>query len=1247
MLFVRTLSATSQNLASFSVDIVWNGVEDFVFENDTVRRVSFENASFNNVFVDKNPVYRHNIPLFTDNVDAEFSVKVKDASTLSEDELALLDDTDFGNVPSFRYYVQTSRDNNSLCFELIPFFKDEDGDIKRVLSCDVDYSISYLDRETRNSLYAENSVLAAGTWYKMSLTSTGMYKISYSDMESMGIPVESINPKNIRLFHNGGGVLPVINREKRNDDLVEIPIYVHGENDGVFNQNDYLIFYARGPVVWRNVNGVFEKISNPYSDHSYVFMTTNLGEGKRIEKSEILDGEYDEVVDSFVDYQIVEKDEFNLNNMGATWYFDKFDVTLTRTYSFNFPNLIKEKKCKLYAEVASRNFSNAAFTFKSAGKTIAQLSFSKNASDDVYANVSTTGNVGFTSSKDEINVDLTYSRSTSSSAGWLDYISINAWRKLSYVGNMMSFRNPDCSDNAKVYRYEIGNVNKQMQVWDVSDPTGPKKVDLQYSSNKAYFLAKGFAQNEFIAFDGSGYKSVTYAGTVKNQNLHSKYDFDYLIITHPDFYSQSQRLKAIHSQIDDLEIEIVTPQQIYNEFSCGAQDITAIRDYIRMIYKKSGKRLRYVLLFGDASYDFRNKSGQVCFIPSYESEISCSNNCLVTDDYFVCMDDNEGIMDNTSIVDVAIGRMPVTNQDDATAMVDKVESYVNNSDDNMGQWRKVITFVTDDDQHYYMNYAEQLEDVIRDNGGEDVSIDKIYLDAYPQVATSSGQRSPECNAAITNRVELGTSIINYIGHAGEVGWAAERILTNEDIFSWRNSSKLHLMVTASCEFSRFDDHTRTSAGEYVFLNHNGGAVAMMTTARVTFGSENHKLMKLLYKHLFDIEGGEYIAMGDVYVHAKQVGDFNSKAYVFFGDPAIKLNYPKNTIEITSVNDHEITQIDTIKALQSVNIKGVVNDIFGNHLPDFDGTLHINVYDKEVQTTTYGNEVSPYTFKLRNNLIYTGKANIAKGEFSADFILPKDINYSYGKGAISLYAVGNGTDAHGIFSDVIVGGLNPDSGSDEEAPEIKIHIDDEKFIDGSITNENPLLIAYIKDNNGVNTSGAAIGHDITATLSGATNKTYILNQFYEAPLSDDEYGTLSYKFYDLNEGEHLLTFRAWDIYNNSNVATIRFNVVKGKVIDIENVANYPNPVDDYTSFTFEHNQKDNNIKVTIRIYDVIGQLVKTIEEHSLGTTTRSNPIKWDATSDNGSKLPSGIYIYNITVSNSQNEESTSYSKLIIK
>ena len=1243
VLLLLCYDTNAQTEKSFNVDFKWNGIENYKIGDKVLSRVSFEGASYKGDFIDEKPMFTMQIPVWDDNVEADFDVLVTNSEPVPYEELHLLSDVD-NVMPCHTYSIFNSRDNSNIYFSLSPFFLNGDT-IMRMLSCDVTYTLKQLKRGDRK-IYVENSVLESGKWFKMSIPSTGIYKITYSELADMGVPMASINPKNIRVYHNGGGVLPMLNSAERHQDLVEIPIYVYGENDGSFNENDYILFYARGPVTWTYSNGVYSRVSNPYADYSYAFLTTDKGEGKRIQYAENIADGTSVAVNSFLDYKLKEDDLYNLNNMGATWYGDKYDATTSMSYTFNFPNIIESKKCNIKVDAASRNtVGQSYFDVKVNGSSLTTIRFNK--TSDGFGTTGSSNNITFNSATDNVTVNLNYVKNASSSSGWLDYIALNAWRELIFTGNVMMFRNPDCFDASKNYRYEIRNAASSVQVWDVTNPVEPKKMNLQYSSNKASFVVDGAEDNEFIAFNGNEFNKVAFVSAVGNQNLHSKYNFDYLIITHPDFESQARRLKELHSTYDDLEIEIVTPNLIYNEFSCGALDITGIRDYIKMIYDKSDRRLKYVLLFGDCSYDFKNKSGNVCFIPSYQSESSLNPGSNVYDDFFVALDNSEGDMNKTFANDVAIGRMPVNTQAEAAIVVDKIERYINNDEESMGHWRKLITFVADDDDVYYMSHAEQLENIVKGNMGDDVNFDKIYLDAYPQVATSSGQRSPECNAAITNRVELGSLVVNYIGHAGELGWAEERILTNDDIFSWQNSPKFNLMLAASCEFSRFDDHTRTSSGEYVFLNKNGGAIAMYTAARVTYASQNQNMMKRFYGRLFDVEGGEFVTMGEAFLAAKQEADANCHDYVFFGDPALRLNFPKNKIELTSINNHDISQIDTLRALQSINIKGVVKDIFGNHKNDFNGTVNVNVYDKENTYTTFGNEASTFSFKLRDNIIFTGKMPVVNGEFDIDITLPKDINYSYGNGLMSFYANSENADAQGSYTNFIVGGLNQDAEPDDKGPEIVLYMDDEKFIDGSMTNENPLLIAYLKDENGINTSSAGIGHDITAILTGATNKTYSLNQFYESPMSEDDFGKVSYKLYNLNEGEHILTFRAWDIFNNSNTATIRFNVVKGKIINIENLVNYPNPMSDNTCFTFEHNQKDNEINIQVRIYDIVGQSVRTIEQSSYGTTARINPIVWDGTSDNGTKLPAGMYIYYVTVSNSRGEKTSAYSKLIIK
>ena len=1118
---------------------------------------------------------------------------------------------------------------------------------KAILSLLIIFFVAQLD------VRADNSVLNSGTWYKMSISSTGMYKLTYSDLSSMGVDVANIDPRNIRIFHNGGGVMPKVNKSYYPDDLYEIPIFVSGEDDGVFNQNDYILFYARGPVVWEyyRLKQYYEHVKNPYTDYTYAFLTVGDAPGRRIQTEIVPESTPEVSVNDFLDYQVLDVDEVNINNIGCTWFFDKFDITLEREYEFSFSNLNMSKEMKMHACMASRNTSTAVMTFRHNGKQLYSKSF-PNSSLYMYAAYDTACMVRFTPTTNPVKFDVKYTRAMSSSVAWMDYISVNAWRYLKMSGDVMLFRNPECSESSVVYEYNLQNASNAVKIWNVTDPINPTMLNTTLSSSNLSFKVNGDMNNQFVAFNGNNFKKPTFVGVVANQNLHSLKNIDYLIITHPNFQSHAERLKNIHSRIDDLVIEIVQPQYIYNEFSCGAQDIAGIRNFIRTINNNSdeGHKLKYVLLFGDASYDYKNPD--VCFVPSWESFNACDiSGSVVTDDFFVCLDDDDGVMENrTSMIDLPIGRMPVKTTTEATVVLDKIEAYIAKNDAAMNNWRNVVTFICDDESGDFISNSENLAKNLSGWGG-DVIADKIYLDAYNQIATASGQRCPEINEAISNRIARGSLVVNYNGHGGEIGWGDERILTIDDINSWQNIPMFPLFVTATCEFSRFDDHTRTSAGELMFLSERGGAIAMITTARTT-GSSGGLLMRT-YERMFQMQNGEYPTMGEIFFKTKQDKSTNTKVFVLFGDPALHLAYPKNNVVLNKINgkpvnlpNDTIMINDTLKSLSVIELMGDVRDNFGEVMTDFNGKVYVSVYDKENTYRTKGDKGSPkIDFKLRNSLLFEGKADVVAGEFTISFIVPKDINYSYGKGLISFYATNYETDANGMYGNIIVGGFNDAALPDVDGPEARIFIDDTLFVSGGITNENPVFYAFVRDEHGINMTGAGIGHDITMTLTGATCKTYNLNSYYDAPFSLNDYGTIAYRLQGLNEGEHHLNFRVWDIYNNSTNVSIDFTVVKSENIALENIYNAPNPMTSYTNFGFEHNQKG-DFDVTICIYNLNGQIVKTINDSRYGTSTRVEPIYWDGTSDGGAMLPDGVYIYNVTITNNNNERHSGFSKLVI-
>jgi hypothetical protein len=725
-----------------------------------------------------------------------------------------------------------------------------------------------------------------------------------------------------------------------------------------------------------------------------------------------------------------------------------------------------------------------------------------------------------------------------------------------------------------------------------------------------------------------------------------------VIISHPDFISSARSLAAHRHDHDGLDTVVVTPGQIYNEFSSGKPDVSAIRDFLKMLYDRAATQEempKYVLLYGDGSY--RNKgteANNTNLILTYQSANSLSPvSSFVTDDFFGLLDDNEG--GSTGLMDIGVGRFPVSTQVQARNAMTKTISY--DQPDRMGDWRNTICFIGDDgDYNLHMRQADELADYVETNYPS-FSIGKIYLDAYPQVSTPSGARYPDVNEALSQRVNKGALIINYTGHGGENGLAHERILTINDIISWQNRDKLPLFMTATCEFSRFDDYEHTSAGELVFLNPEGGGIALFSTTRLVYSQQNHALNVRFYEHVFTLNAQhQHYRLGDVMRLTKNntSAGVNKRNFTLLGDPALVLAYPKNRIRVLTVNGTDITQAtDTLKALGKVTSTGRMEDELGNPMPNFNGIIYPTIYDKRSVIKTLSNDGDPQmTFSLRDRILYKGKASVNNGLFSVQFIVPKDISYNYDYGKLSFYAADNLEDASGSSDRVIIGGSADSIANDSEGPEIQIFMNDEHFVFGGMTDANPQLLVYVSDSNGINTIGSGIGHDLTAIIDQQTNQTIVLNDFYEADTDSYQSGKIQYPLKSLEAGQHHLKVKVWDVYNNSSEDYIEFVVNTSSDLVLKHVLNYPNPFTTHTRFFFEHNQPDTDLDVLIQVFTVSGKLVKTIERHVTSTGYRSAPIDWDGLDDFGSRIGRGVYIYRVKVRTSLGQTAEKFEKLVI-
>ncbi|MFB1021779.1 MAG: type IX secretion system sortase PorU, partial [Vicingaceae bacterium] len=759
---------------------------------------------------------------------------------------------------------------------------------------------------------------------------------------------------------------------------------------------------------------------------------------------------------------------------------------------------------------------------------------------------------------------------------------------------------------------------------------------------------------EYIAFTETDSIGISGLGQVLNQNLHALPQAEMLIISHHDFLSAANRLADIHRS-EGLKVNVVTPLQIFNEFSSGSQDLIAMRSFIKMFYDRAssvGTPPKYVLMLGDASYMYKDKiSGNTNFVPAFQSTNSVDPvNSHVSDDYFGFLDDSEGEwrVPSQDRMDIAIGRFPVQTLQEAEGIVDKIVSYY--SANAMKDWRNKIVFVGDDeDGVVHMSQANDLSKLV-DQKGKDFNTQKIFLDAYQQQATASGARYPEVTSDLVQAVEDGALFLNYTGHGGETGWTAERILGIFEIMNFKNIQNLPVFLTATCEFSRFDDPLRTSGGELLLLNPDGGGIGLMTTTRLVFSSPNYLLNRSFYDQVFEPRpNGEAMRLGDIFLDVKNFNAYstNSRNFSLLGDPAVRLAIPKERVVTTEINGKPIAQADTLNALSTVTISGIIADDAGNKLNNFNGFVYPTVFDKiETKRTLNNDGGGVFSFETRERRIFKGKATVTSGDFTFTFVVPKDISYSFGNGKISYYAENQQTDANGYSEDVIIGGSNPNLVQDDQGPQMELYLNDENFVYGGLTDENPRLLLKLKDDQGINTVGSGIGHDIVATVDGNSEKSFILNDFYEAAVDDHTKGAITYPLLALSAGKHTITVKAWDVANNSSEKTIEFTVVKDQEVKIENLVNYPNPFTTNTEFIFQHNQAGVVMDIKLEVFTVSGKLVKSIDQMVVNQGFISKDIRWDGRDDFGDKIGKGVYMYKLKVRSANGSTSEKIEKLVI-
>lgn len=1135
---------------------------------------------------------------------------------------------------------------------------------------------------THKTTAANSSVLASGKWYKIGLSKEGVYKLDKSFLASLGLDLTAVDPRNIRIYGNGGKLMPEHNSVFRYDDLQENAISVVGESDGVFDDNDYVVFYGQSTDTWKkesNPSMPYNHYIHYFSDTSYYFITADLGLGKRVITQSSSINPPNKTTSTQDYFGFHEQNITNVVKSGRNFFGEKFDFNTSYSFSFNIPDAVIGDSVYLSAGALSRSDVTSNYNVSFSG-----ASFTFSCQSTVTSNyLSPVGFPGYASKGAILNsnfLNVVVTKLTSAATGWLDNVEFSCRRNLIYNQTQFNFRDRRVIGGSGTFaNYSItNNSSSNPLVWDVTNPLNPVHQSYNQTGNILDFTTNSDSLKEFVVFsENQCYIPVKY-GSIPNQNLHATQQADYVIVTHPLFINEAQRLANLHSTYDTLTYVIATTDQIYNEFSSGTPDIGGIRDFVKMLYKRPAdpaKATKYLLLLGDGSY--KNKDitvkGNSALIPTHQTEDSWTyTTSFVSDDYFAMMDDTEGDLNplTNDIVDIGVGRFPVRTQAEANAVTTKVENYykLNNgfnpfvtesscsaagSEYPQGDWRNWVCFLADDeDGALHMVDANKLANKVYNNH-KDYNVDKIFIDAYTQESTPGGDRYPGAVEDINHRFEKGCLIFNYTGHGGELGLTAERIVEVSQILNWKNMYNLPLMVTATCEFSRFDDPDRTSAGEYCLLNDKGGAVALMTTVRLAFSSLNYSLNDVFYNHaLYPMANGKMPHVGDLYQLTKSDFTFNEQYtnFVILGDPALKLAYPQQKVYTSTINSHSVTPLsmDTLSALSKITITGYVGDSNGNKLTNFNGVVFPSVFDKPTTINNLNNDgTTPImSFILQKNLIYRGKSQVINGDFSFTFLVPKDIAYNFGVGKISYYAHNGVNDANGNSERIMIGGSNPNAIVDNDGPTIKLYMNDNKFAQGGTTNENPKIYALVADSSGINTIGTGIGHDVLAILDENSSKPYILNDYYTADLNTYQSGKILYPFSELSEGSHRLSLKVWDVQNNSSTAYTDFIVAKEAELALSHILNYPNPFTTKTKFFIEHNQCCTSLRVLIQIYTISGKMVKSITQTINNEGFRYDGIEWDGKDDFGDKLARGVYIYKVSVTDNSKKKAEKIEKLVI-
>ena len=1280
--YITVQLAFSQYAGDVKID--WRDGKYPYYDNNTLDIPWFDSENF---------VYKEGKIFFVKKIETDGYVNegsLQITNTIFENVPARLVSQLKGIPNSIEAFAENSiaRDVFSTVVQLSPIIKDGNS-YKRIKSFSYSFITSGNSPFLQNNKFSNgiiHSVLATGMWKKFYIEKSGVYKITKAFLKDIGFNV-NVDPRTIKIYGNGGRMIPLLNSVPYPNDLAENAISFVGEQDGIFDENDYILFYGEGIDNWNDDSGTF---NNLYADRSYYYVTSSASTSKRITPIIEPTAGATTTFTTFDKFQYYEVDKINIGKTGRRWFGDSFNINNTQNFSFDFPNLDTSQQLNTEIVAAGSKVLNSSLNINCNGQNIGNLYFHTDANQPSSPGTFNThyGNYYFNTSSPTINVKLSYNNAGVPTANaFLDYIKFEGKCFLKGYGKQFHFRIKDANFVTGVAAYQFTNASSISEIWDISDiynitsktNNGLGSFDLKANLGTA---------SKYIALDTSDFYTPIKDNdsAVVNQDLKGTLflndqgvfqDIDYLIVAPQFLYFQAKKLADFHKQRSNLNVKVVTLENIYPEFSSGKQDIGAIRNMVKYVYENASspsKRIKYLCLFGDASYDYKNRTtNNTNIVPIYAARegFDSSPSTYITDDFYGLMDNNEGNFSSFIGIDIAVGRILASNTTQAEQMITKFFEYHNK--DSFGKWRSNIVMVADDlDEDGEDRKIQETINAVADNlilNKPFFNVKKVIMDSYLQQVTSGGEKYPKVNEEFINAFQQGSLVVSYLGHGGHSGLAQERVFGSNDAVNLKNQSRYPLFLSLGCEVTPFDKPASTSLGEYTFFNPTGGAIALITTNREIGKDDAYTFNKDLSQFLYAFGSNKKVSIAEAVRLTKNRNSHGYNVISMIGDPALELAIPKPKVVLTKINDTPISNSTTVlQALSHIKVSGEVVDENNVLLNNYDGDVSVTIFDKDITKTTLANDgaqVIDYyihnppnnpipvyktvylTFKDSGEKIFRGNASVAKGKFELSFTVPRDIQIPLGNGKISMYAKNITTPEDQQGSEVIqIGGSNPNAVADTTPPQVKIFLNTESFVSGGNTNQSPLFFAHLEDEHGINTA-SGIGHDIVAILDGNESNPYILNEYYETELNNSSKGKIKFPFKNLSLGLHTLTFRAWDTYNNPIKAELQFVVVGDEDITLSNVLNYPNPFVNHTEFWFNHNKPFEPLEVQVQVMTITGKIVWTKNQTVATDGFLCREITWDGKDDFGDSIGKGIYIYKLTVKSSlTNKTSEKIEKLVI-